>query len=340
MIIVPIVSFYLASDNGPDAPTWQNGQPSAYANIMLGNTGSAIFYPFLAYSMLCMLLLLVSPRRFARVFIVRLGIYTGVVLALQYTILLGMAVDDNLFHGAIATGVLLPLGINWVYPKITTGLGTRRTWAAIIGVVAFFLLIALFAGGNLYLSIIPTVAFIAILGSGPLWCLILSVLVSLRLLRDYGLAQKHHIGHFLGISAWLIAYIEAWPVAISRTLELYATLPTSAPDCYIATAAARGHPRIVKSELLVTGSGRTVWLNAQVRTLKAAELALVTVFPGGHRVVRALYDRFGPPLACMIMHPLLADMAYMSLKPIEWGARAAMRLFAPHLEDAVHRLYA
>jgi hypothetical protein len=312
---------------------------------MIGTTGSVIFYPFLAYSMLCMLLLLVSPRRFSRVFIVRLGIYAGIALALQYTILLCLSVD-GIFFGAAAIGLLLPLGINWIYPKIVRRLGMKRTWAAVIGLVVCCLLVLLtilIVDHYSFLSIVgvvSTLLYIAILGSGPLWCLMLATLVSLRLLRDYDLPQQHHIGHFLGISAWLVAYIEAWPVAISRTLEAYASLPTSAPDCYIATAAARGHPRIVKSGPRVTGSGQIIWLNTQVRYFKAAELALMTVSPSSYRILRALYDRFGSAFARMIVLPILADIAYIWLKPIEWVIRCMMKLLVPHIENTVHRLYA
>src|SRR5512138_1387190 len=63
---IPIASFYYANLNGPLAPNWQSGKLSDYGNILLGRTGAGTFYLFLAYSMLCMLLLLVSPRRFSR----------------------------------------------------------------------------------------------------------------------------------------------------------------------------------------------------------------------------------------------------------------------------------
>jgi hypothetical protein len=341
-IALPITSFFLAFDGlGPD---WQSGRFSDYTLIMLGGTVSRIFYPFLAYSMVSILLLLISPLHYSKYFIVRFGIYTGIILSLQYAILLSISSPSLVYevvyfyYVPIAIGIVLPLGINWLYSKAKERFGIRKTWFVIIGLILCFGLMLFIVRESL--SVITLFSMVVILGTGPFWCLIIAILVSIRLLRDYELPQHHHIiGRSLGVLAWLFSFIIAWRIAISKTIEVYASLPEHPPNCYIATAAAKGHPRFVKSKPLVTGNGRTVWLNAQVKYFKCAELALMAMFPGGHKICRDLYDCVGTQLACVITHPILADMVYISLKPIEWGFKAMMRILVPDIDEIVHQVY-
>ncbi len=68
-------------------------------------------------------------------------------------------------------------------------------------------------------------------------------------------------------------------------------------------------------------------MNSQTRTLKCAELILREACPRLHRVLRGAYDAVGPVLARRLTHPLLADTAYLALKPFEWLARAVVRIF-------------
>src|SRR5262249_24674408 len=101
---------------------------------------------------------------------------------------------------------------------------------------------------------------------------------------------------------------------------VYSKLPLTAPqNCYVATAAARGHQSIVRSTRVMASDGSWFMVNDQLRRLKAAELIIEGLFPKLHRLMRSLYDQLGPPLARqMIGRPLLADAAYLLLKPAEW----------------------
>ena len=58
-------------------------------------------------------------------------------------------------------------------------------------------------------------------------------------------------------------------------------------------------------------------LNDQLRVLKAFELLLASFSPKGHLACRWIYDRLGPRFAAMLIHPLLADIGYFALKPVE-----------------------
>jgi hypothetical protein len=63
-------------------------------------------------------------------------------------------------------------------------------------------------------------------------------------------------------------------------------------------------------------------VNAQLRVLVCAEIALHVICPGLRRSWRRAYDRLGPPIARQLDGPILADLAYVSLKPVEYLARA------------------
>ena len=330
-ILMPIVSFIIAFGDTL-TPDWQSGNFDAYILIMLGGTVSRYFYPFLAYSIVCMLLLLTAPARFSKYFIVRLGIYTGTILSLQYAILLGITVAHISFYSFVAGGILLPLGIKWLCEEV----GTRKLIYIIVGLVSSFWLIWVFVNRDVYQPLL--FILIIMLAMAPCWCLILSILVSVRLIKNYEFSLPRTI-YGLGLFAWLLPFIGAWRIAILKTLEVYASLPTSQPDCYFATVAAKGHPQFVKSKPIVIENGSVTWINAQLRYFKCAELTLMAICPSGHKVFREIYAVFGIPLMRILDHPLLADLIYITLKPIEWGAKVLLRVLLPDVDEVAKKIY-
>lgn len=140
-------------------------------------------------------------------------------------------------------------------------------------------------------------------------------------------------------AVWLSGYTTAWYLSIQEMFKLYESLPKNPPaGCYVVTASAQGHPSFVGSQPVSTSSG-IIWVNRQLQTLKCAELALQALAPGLHRTLRFVYDIIGPPLARRLTHPVLADMAYLSLKPAELLARFALRFIVPNLDEYASRLY-
>ena len=96
-------------------------------------------------------------------------------------------------------------------------------------------------------------------------------------------------------------------------LEEYSRLPTAPPSgCFVCTAVAGGHRRVVRGEEFLGANGSAYRVNDQLRVLKALELLLMSVSPQGHLACRWVYDRLGPRLATMLVHPLLADMGYFA----------------------------
>ncbi len=298
------------------------------------------FAPFLAYAAACLGLLLLRPQ-FARSFIVRLGIYGGTILALQYVILVGLGCSaGGAFLPIVATLVLgaAPPALHWAYRQAQRRRGEKAARLAAVGLVCAAICLI----GVASLLSYGTGVFIAlavILYGLPTWCLEIGALTSYRLLHDYELPARASAWSILGPLAWLGAYGAAWRWAVVRMLEAYADLPAYPPQCYIATAAAHGHPRLVGSWAAASHDGRPFRANRQLQRFKCAELALQAAWPSGHRRLRRIYNTLGPRLARRLHRPFLADGAYLLLKPAEWAAWALLRALVPEGEEMASRLY-
>ena len=84
VVIMPPLAFWATELFKPE---WQNGQLDAYLSLLLSPVASLIFFPLLVYSVICYLLLLVKSDQYSQSFTLRSGVYTGMFLALQYSIL-------------------------------------------------------------------------------------------------------------------------------------------------------------------------------------------------------------------------------------------------------------
>ncbi|RPJ25342.1 MAG: hypothetical protein EHM33_14810, partial [Chloroflexi bacterium] len=67
---LPVFSFWATELLKPE---WQNGELRSYIILLLFPEASLLFFPLLAYSIICYLLLLLAPTRFARSFVLRCG---------------------------------------------------------------------------------------------------------------------------------------------------------------------------------------------------------------------------------------------------------------------------
>jgi hypothetical protein len=299
--------------------------------LMLSNQAVVYFSPVLGYAMIGMVGALVWKRSH-RWFVCRLGIYTGVLLSIQFAVSLSHFGTPSLLLiacggviilwrrrlGRIAVLCilvnLLGLGI-WYFCRAPLwsvfGETSLPTIDDVLNIPRESLLLLLIF---LYGSTAPGLSFLAYLKlsvharrSAP------AADLSLKQSRTYAL-----IG-------WAVAYAAAMALAVRRIIPLYDALPEH-PDCYVSTAAASGHRWLVRSHPVRDVDGRIILVNDQMRRLKCAELTLLAVAPGLHRWCRRIYDTVGPPLAGRITCSLLADLAYLSLKPAEWAARIGLLL--------------
>jgi len=173
--------------------------------------------------------------------------------------------------------------------------------------------------------------------SSPLWTLLISWTTAFKLLKHY--ESKLTLQRGLSIALWLSGFAAAWRVVVLSTLEVYSRLPTTPPECYIATAAAYGHPRFVGSREIIFTNGKSMRVNAQLQNLKCAELVLKSTSPRLHGILRKVYDVVGRKLAVKITNPFLSDIAYLLLKPFEWFAVFIFEIFLSEAKIIAKEFY-
>jgi hypothetical protein len=328
LIVIPAFSFWAVAAIKPE---WQSGDRDAYVPLLMLPEAAIFFLILLAYSIVCYLLLLFNPNRFAKFFAVRLGVYAGVLLALQYTILLGA----YLFNGTKSLAILLVWFVPLYFPKIYRSRIAKwiarfiRPWMIAVLLIAYAV-IATFIRDQAFVPLF--LVFLGLLASGPFWSFLIAAQASIWLLKYH--ETNLTLARGLGIAAWVAAYIAAWRYDILKMYELYAQLPpVPPPDCYIATAAAHGHSTFVGSRTVQLASGKSMQVNRQLQIFKCAELALLAVAPRAHKPLRKAYDVVGKSLARNIQNPFLADFAYLLLKPTEWLAVSVLKMVVPEIKS-------
>jgi len=330
--VTPILSFWATDVFKPE---WKSGELSDYIILFLFPEASLVFFLLMGYSIICYLLLLISPTRYSRLFSIRFGVYTGTLLAFQYSVLSSLFFLNNGFSPGF---ILL-----WIFPVVFGPLYRWATgkWSARIVHTFLALLAATILASALIVPeplTIPFFLLIALTIAAPFWSFLIGLRAAIWVLRNYETGLTPPRG--LGLAAWLGAYVMAWRFDILKMYELYAALPPAPPpDCYIATAAARGHPGFVRAWTVQRADGISIQVNKQLQRLKCAELALRAVFPRFHGLLRRIYDKTGNVLARHIRHPYLADLAYLLLKPWEWLARAFLKAIVPGIDSISKKMY-
>jgi hypothetical protein len=126
---------------------------------------------------------------------------------------------------------------------------------------------------------------------------------------------------FLTYLISLVGSLPFWLVSWYWSRSLFAALPDKAPsDCFIVTAAGRGHAKFVGPHFEVERKGRRRLANQQLLTFWQFENFWRAQFPRGHARFRKIYNHVGPIVARRISSPWPADLAFIALKPLEWLA--------------------
>lgn len=331
-VVLPVVCFVIAFRGYPPEPDWQKGGWDRYLLFVPDGRVGFPFYPLLIYSMSALCLLVYRPG-LSRLLAVRLGLYAGIVMSLQYTYIQALA-----FEPQIVLALLVGLATNFIllgFLKLLERI--PRIPIVLIAVTVALVSVAVIVATRF------TLAGIVILIFAPAWCAgvyVKATLVARRLHREAGATPAGPAALIASWLAWLSAYAAAWKWSIINAVAYYATLPPTHSGCYIATAAAAGHPGFVGSTAVRAADGSVFRVNAQLRRLKCVEIALAAAWPAGHRRIRRAYDFAGPPLARIIaLHPLLADLAFAGLKPFEWIAFGLLATAAPEVRRAACTLY-
>jgi hypothetical protein len=359
--IIPSLLLMASAQSRELTVSWQSGHFRDYGALLLSGTSGWIFYPFFIYSVAAFTLGTMRPRQVCRSRLVLFGVMTGVLLSLQTCFLLGvvfMHIEHwNSWRGLLLIGVVLPLWvvaaialprvvwwlIRWAYSKRHL-VGENLGWAVFLmfcgPLVGLTLGRLLGEDSFTWVVMLLLVPAGCVLAGGPVWVVATYSSLLIRLFRFQQTRVQLRLSDLLVVFAWLGAYLAAWRFAVEQAIEEYASLPTSPPSqCYIASAAAKGHAWYVRSFATRCASGEWRVVNAQLQYLKCGELAVKTLCPRLHRWIRKHYDRWGPACAVRLCDPLAADVTYTVLKPVEWSIRLAMRAIAPRASAIVPRLY-
>ena len=293
------------------------------------------FLLLLAYAILSYILLLWNTERYSKSFIIRLGIYSGAFLALQYSLLTLPGLDSPSSYFYIPLIYIAP----FLFAKFHRWLISK--WQAslingiLIGLGIAALVAAMILMGN---PLSPFMLILMFLGiSAPFWSFLIALQAS-RWLWKYH-ETKFSFAKGFGVLAWLSAYAFALRFNILKMFELYNAMPTEPPNCYIATAAAKGHPRFVGSRTVTLVNGKSMRVNRQLQRLKALEIAWMGVSAPSHRMMRRVYDVIGRRLAEHIQNPLFADIAYLILVPGELLSFFVLKSIVPEIQTLSERLY-
>lgn len=332
VIVMPIFSFSMIRVMKPE---WQSGKLSDYAILFLFPEASLFLLPLLAYSIICYLLVLIDPARFASKFPVRFGIYTGVLLALHYSIAILLSFEPSAWFFPLAIAWISPILFLRLYPWAVKKWNIKLLGRVFAGLLAVLALISMVVSQNVFSPFFTGLILLVIVA--PFWSFLLSVQAAIWLIKNH--ESKITILRGLSVGVWLAAYVGALRFNILKMYELYAALPPQPPDCYIATAAAKGHPRIVGSQSVRLTNGKFMQINSQLQRLKSVELALLATSPKSHKLIRKIYDVAGKKLAAHIQNPLLADVAFFFLLPVELISFAALKMIIPEIKSISKKMY-
>lgn len=143
-------------------------------------------------------------------------------------------------------------------------------------------------------------------------------LVWLRVTGDFSFPNV------LVLGSWLSVFFVSLLAKIPLAKHLLISLPKEPPDCFVVTAAARGHPAFVGS---FYDPQRQRLATRQLLRLQRFEHLWATRLPRLHRLARCFYNYLGPRLAGRIHNAYVADFAYLCLKPVEGFALISLRIF-------------
>jgi hypothetical protein len=122
---------------------------------------------------------------------------------------------------------------------------------------------------------------------------------------------------------WCGGFLLAMLAKVPLAMRFYASLPDEPPQsCFVVTAAARGHARIVGTSY---DSTLCRPVNQQLLRFWQFEELLADQSPRVHRSLRHVYNRIGPLLAKLIIARWQADLVFLLLKPLEWVAVMVIR---------------
>lgn len=328
---VCIIAALAGVDSSPDQ-LWQSGSIEVYGALLLQGTSLWPFLPLFLFSSLAMALTCFFPTVATKLW-VRIGIITGIILAIHFLIIVSMV-------SAIITEITAIFVWPCVFGLSHLAVYFVRRQISILKIMVLTTIVAILVVVAKPLGIFDwlTNSLFFMMVAGPT----LNVLAYARLLFAFSYYKKERKERWLLVAlpiSWLMSYLGMWKLAIDAMLYQYSQLPTTNPNCFVSSAAAKGHRTLVGSINSQLDTIVEANITQQMARLKFLELVLKALAPKLHRVIRYWYDRFGPLLAKLCASNVwIADLTYICLKPIELAAEL-VRLITRISPATITQLY-
>lgn len=239
---------------------------------------------------------------------------------------------------------LYPLVV-WSLLALNAAAEQRRGPWIRVGLTGGVVIALVFSVGYLpiiLLSLFTSIFLIGLLGLGPYAALAAYSRASKRYAQeapppDSKEADAEGLA-YVPWTLWSMLALGGGALCVQRMNALWAALPVHDPNCFVATAAARGPRWLVRGRPVRFETGRIIPVTRQLRTLKAGELVLATLLPRAHRALRWVYDRVGPFLAARL-GPGSATLAWAMLLPLQVITEVALRALFRSAPRLIARTY-
>ncbi|MEL6106190.1 MAG: DUF6688 family protein [Planctomycetota bacterium] len=304
-------------------------------------------YPLILFSLASFCATVLDLDHTGREFWARLGLSTSIPIGVLYHI--AVVVRFGLEPAWLIGYHLAPLAIwllGWGYVKFIIWVTPNRRAAWLYGLTILFggltlitTLVVIGTRERSYFSLLVIPFLLFFWGSliySPLLMLSSHGWLIARVHTRHSSARRLSLRWLMSWVTWLGCLFAACRYAVSTSLDEYSRLPLQDPgSCFVATAACRGHRRLVGSREVARG----YWLSPQLQRLKAFEIAMQALLPGFHRVIRQLYNTFGPVMARRVTSRWAGDCCYLLLKPAECIAVICLFLLLRIDVRLIERLY-
>jgi hypothetical protein len=233
-ILLPIGCFAASLNRYPGGPDFQRGKWFDYLTLVPSVRASWPFAPLLFAASYAMAVLVIAPHRVAQSWLLRWALYSGAILAAQYTLIQAIAmvepgallsVGTIVAVGAGGIATLLALGGLCIVPRLP------RIKPAYWLPCAILMLLGAVVGWRIAL---PVLLVSAILGAIVAPALTLAVYLRVSFIVWKLAQQEPRAGGRIGLRVplvWLTTYGAAWAFAVINAIDLYNALPKTPPDC-------------------------------------------------------------------------------------------------------------
>lgn len=315
-VILPIIGYLFTFDNGLFI---DHQHENARIGLLLAVKYSWPLVPLYLWSLYGLFQKRVPLGRVAQFFHFG-GLLSGIFYGFSQMVFLGADSSGNIFiNTLLQVPFTIPLLLFYWF-VVSISREVTSNWMKVLSVagwVSFGLLImAVFSSGFIFMGL-----FIFLMLTPSFYTL--SNIVKLWIdLRSEKVTSKNIVLTALAPST--VMTVAGWQLSLMLSLEKYNTLPQTPPDCYIATAATKGHATFVGSRSYTLPNKKTISVNRQLQMGKLFELYLQARYPLFHKRFRKIYDLVGPELVPLLKNPFMADCAWLLLKPFEWIARVIL----------------